>query len=132
MLQGAHHLAQGVALQVEEDQLGAGGKRLECSRLLETLGRRVKESLAGSPRSTYSCAPITVFPHEQGLLPGGLTAGILHASPEGVRFWAGTANTCPQGPGRNHKGQAGCGTRSGGDYAQRKGQPRLQSFTAQQ
>lgn len=49
MLQGAHYLAQGVALQVEEDQLGAGGKRMECSRLLETLSRRVKESLAGSP-----------------------------------------------------------------------------------
>lgn len=38
MLRDAHCLAQGVALQVEEDQPGAGGERLEHCRLLEALG----------------------------------------------------------------------------------------------
>lgn len=39
MFQGAHCLAQGVALQVEEHQLGAGSNRLKCCMLVQTLGR---------------------------------------------------------------------------------------------
>lgn len=79
-------MAQGVALQVEEDQLGARGKRLECCRLLETLGKRVKESLAGSQRSICSYVSITVLPQEQGLLPGSLVDGHLACFP-GVSKW---------------------------------------------
>lgn len=60
MLRDAHCFTQGVALQVEEDQPTAGGKKPEHCRLLEALGRRVKESLVGSIRSVF-CAHFTVF-----------------------------------------------------------------------
>lgn len=33
--------------------------------------------------------------------------GMSHTSLEGVRLWAGTANTCPQGPGKKHRGGLG-------------------------
>lgn len=101
MFRGAHCLAQGVAPQVEEHQLRAGGNRLKCCRLLETLGRRVKERLASSPQILF--APV----HSSLFFLAAWLVGISHTSLEGVRLWAGTTNTCPQGPGRKHRGQAG-------------------------
>lgn len=80
MLRDACCLAQGVALQAEEDQPRAGGKRLERCGLLDALGRRVKENEAGS-----LCAP--VYPSLFSLKTSGCClAGILHTSLEGIRL----------------------------------------------
>lgn len=59
------------------------------------------------PDLVCSCVPSTVFPQERGLLPGVLVAGISQTSPEGVRLGAGTADTCPRGPGEKHRGGLG-------------------------
>ena len=119
MLRDARCLAQGVALQVKEDQPGAGGKRLERCGLLEALGRRVKENEVRSPRSTSSRVSIPVLPQDQGLLPGGLAGRHLAHFPGGNKTI--DCKHLPMGPGRKPKKQAGCGTRrSGGLWATRK------------